>query len=135
MRMRYIPIIACNATTIISVCRRPYSSDNVPLDRLPIAAPAKKHISITFNHIASSHTTFHSDCMVESLFSGANSNRVHFSKSVAFTLSPMPYSKSCSTFFRIVQAPFGWEISRHVLSETFVLMCEGIAHQKSRSIA
>lgn len=135
--MFYIPIKACRATTIISVCRRPYSSDSVPLDRLPIAAPARKHISITFNSVASSHTTFHSDCMVASLLSLLNSKRVHFSIALALWLALMkwPYFKCCSRSFTIEQAPFGWEISRHSLSEMFVSMCGGIAHQKSRSIA
>lgn len=128
-------MVACNATTIISVWRRPYSSDKEPLDRLPMAAPAKKHISITCKSVESSQTTFHSDWIVVSLISLSNTKRVHFSNSIV-SLGDGVNESYCSSilvrFFAIVQAPFGWESRRHSDVDKFVA---GTAHQNSRSTA
>lgn len=136
----YSPIMACNATTIIKVCRRPYSSDSVPLDNEPIAAPAKKHISMKCSSVASSHTTFHSDWMVVSLISESNTKRVHFS--ISMVLLPCiddvyRFSSASVRFFAIMQAPCGWDKFRHSASDKFNVgsSSEGIAHQKSRSTA
>lgn len=134
-----LPIIACNATTIIRVWRRPYSSLNVPLDKLPIAAPAKKHISMTLSIVASSHTTFHSDWIVESLISASKTKRLHFSISIpSVWFDVQPFCSRSVRFFAIEQAPYGCEILRQSASDKFFVDCSnsaGTAHQKSRSTA
>lgn len=134
----YSPIIACNATTIIRVCLRPYSSDNVPLERLPMAAPAKKHISMKCNIVESSQTTFHSDWIVRSLISESKANRVHFSNSFApLWLDDNPFWSRAVRFLAMVQAPSGWETFRQSDNDKFIVDSNsaGTAHQKSRSTA
>lgn len=132
---------ACSATNNINECRRPYSSDMTPLLRLPVAAPPKKHISITLSSVALSQTTSHSDWMVVSLSVESNWKRSHLTMSSVWLLCRVQLIRSSivmPVIFTISHAPFGWLKLRHSAIDIDIFdmsMWSGGAHQKSRSTA
>lgn len=141
MRKLCSPMTAWSATNNINECRRPYSSDMTPLLRLPVAAPPRKHISITLSIVALSHTTSHSDWMVVSLSAESNWKRSHLTISIVWLLLCVQLIRSLivmPVIFTISHAPNGCDKLRHSASviDIFVVsMWSGGAHQKSRSTA
>lgn len=134
-----LPTVACNATNIINECLRPYSSDRYPLVRLPIAAPAKKHVSIVLINALLSQTMLQSDCNVSPVSVGSKANFVHFTSgsSDGFFIKRSMTSRELPDIFemsRTVQAPSGCEKFRHSAIDITSCKLSGRSHQKSRSI-